>query len=180
MPGTFSLPPRVSDPDMHHGTCVMHVPWCMPGSLTGGGRESVPCIPRAYQERVMTKKWGRLTCWSPTTSVTSQKRCPVHRSCIRLTKWDELVESSWKCKLPSDSRSGGHDGGEESRDAMAETETEGQWETVLLCNDVSQWLGEYLKSALQRMTRLSLVITRSLFSHLLTQNNPYIAFQGKV
>ena len=24
----------VSDPDMHHGTCVTHVPWCMPGSLT--------------------------------------------------------------------------------------------------------------------------------------------------
>ena len=36
MPGTFSPPPRVSDPDMHHGTCVMHVPWCMPGSLTSG------------------------------------------------------------------------------------------------------------------------------------------------
>ena len=35
-PGTFSPPPRVSDPDMHHGTCVMHVPWCMPGSLTNG------------------------------------------------------------------------------------------------------------------------------------------------
>ena len=36
MPGTFSLPPRVSDPDMHHGTCVTHVPWSMPGSLTSG------------------------------------------------------------------------------------------------------------------------------------------------
>ena len=36
MPGTFSLPPLVSDPDMHQGTCVTHVPWCMPGSLTGG------------------------------------------------------------------------------------------------------------------------------------------------
>ena len=36
MPGTFSLPPRVSNPDMHHGTCVTHVPWCMPGSLTSG------------------------------------------------------------------------------------------------------------------------------------------------
>ena len=33
MPGTFSPPSRVSDPDMHHGTCVMHVPWCMLGSL---------------------------------------------------------------------------------------------------------------------------------------------------
>ena len=36
MPGTFSSPPRVSDPDMNHGTCVMHVPWCIPGSLTSG------------------------------------------------------------------------------------------------------------------------------------------------
>ena len=34
MPGTFSPPPRVSNPDMHHGTCVTHVPWCMPGLLT--------------------------------------------------------------------------------------------------------------------------------------------------
>ena len=36
MPGTFSPQSRVSDPDMHHGTCVTHVPWCMPGSLTCG------------------------------------------------------------------------------------------------------------------------------------------------
>ena len=36
MPGTFSPPPQVSNPDMYHGTCVTHVPWCMPGSLTIG------------------------------------------------------------------------------------------------------------------------------------------------
>ena len=36
MPGTFFLPPRVSDLDMHHGMCVTHVPWCMLGSLTSG------------------------------------------------------------------------------------------------------------------------------------------------
>ena len=36
MPGTFSPPPRVSDPNMHHRTCVPHVPWCMLGSLTSG------------------------------------------------------------------------------------------------------------------------------------------------
>ena len=36
MPGRFSPPPRLSDPDVHHGTCVTHVPWCMPGSLTSG------------------------------------------------------------------------------------------------------------------------------------------------
>ena len=36
MPGTFSPPPRVIDPDVHHGTCVTHVPWCMTGSITSG------------------------------------------------------------------------------------------------------------------------------------------------
>ena len=30
----FSSPPGATDPDMHHGKCVTHVPWCMPGSLT--------------------------------------------------------------------------------------------------------------------------------------------------
>ena len=29
--------PLVSDPGMHHGTCVSHVSWCMSGSLTRGG-----------------------------------------------------------------------------------------------------------------------------------------------
>ena len=36
MTETFSPPPRASDPDMHHGTCVTYVPWCMPGLLTSG------------------------------------------------------------------------------------------------------------------------------------------------
>ena len=36
MPGTFSPPPLVSYPDKHYGTCLTHVPWCMPGSLTSG------------------------------------------------------------------------------------------------------------------------------------------------
>ena len=31
-----ATPLRVSDPDMHHDTCVTHVPWCMPGSLNIG------------------------------------------------------------------------------------------------------------------------------------------------
>ena len=41
MPGTFSPPPRVSDPDMQYDTVtwVTHVPWCMPGSLTSGSSE---------------------------------------------------------------------------------------------------------------------------------------------
>ena len=41
----------VSDPDMHHGTCVTHVPWCMSGSLTPCGGENVPGIPGACTTR---------------------------------------------------------------------------------------------------------------------------------
>ena len=58
--GTFSPAPRVSDPDMHHGTCATHVPWCMPGSLTSGllwirPREgNVPGIPGACATRNFT------------------------------------------------------------------------------------------------------------------------------
>ena len=52
MPVTFfhhslQRQPPVSDPDMHHGTCVTHVPWCMSGSLTRGGEENAPDIPGA-------------------------------------------------------------------------------------------------------------------------------------
>ena len=48
----FCLAPRVSNPDLHDGTCMMDVPSCMPGSLNKvsfevGGRENVPGIPGA-------------------------------------------------------------------------------------------------------------------------------------
>ena len=35
-PGTFSPSQRVNDSDMHHDTCVTHLPWCMLGSLNSG------------------------------------------------------------------------------------------------------------------------------------------------
>ena len=44
----------VSDPGMHHGTCVTHVPWCMSGSLTRRGRKNVPGIPSACATRNFT------------------------------------------------------------------------------------------------------------------------------
>ena len=43
--------PLVNDPGMHHGTCVTHVPCCMPGSLTRGGGENLPGIPGACATR---------------------------------------------------------------------------------------------------------------------------------
>ena len=63
-PGTFSRPPLVSDPDMHHGTCVAHVPWRMPGSQTSGfcilGKSVVgktfPAFP-VHTQSVMLRIW---------------------------------------------------------------------------------------------------------------------------
>ena len=45
--GRLQRPPLVSDPGIHNGTCVTHVPWCMSVWLTRGGRENVPGIPGA-------------------------------------------------------------------------------------------------------------------------------------
>ena len=73
MPGTFSLPPLVSDPDMHH---VTHVPWCMSRSLTCGflwsqwrgkcSRHSWRmCNPHFYVsgKRPMVQKIGSCNLW---------------------------------------------------------------------------------------------------------------------
>ena len=49
----FQRKPLVSDPGMHHGTCVTHVPWCMSGSLTCGDRENVPGIPGACAPAIL-------------------------------------------------------------------------------------------------------------------------------
>ena len=61
----FQRKPLVSDPGMHHGTCVTHVPWCMSGSRTRGGGENVPGIPgacapaisRIWQEAHWLRPW---------------------------------------------------------------------------------------------------------------------------
>ena len=49
----FQRKPLVSDPGMHHGTCVTHVPWCMSGSLTCGDEENVPGIPGACAPAIL-------------------------------------------------------------------------------------------------------------------------------
>ena len=60
----FQRKPVVSDPGMHHGTCVTHVPWCMSGSLTRGRGENVPGIPGACASallRIWQEAHGRST-----------------------------------------------------------------------------------------------------------------------
>ena len=41
----FQRKPLVSDPGMHHGTYMTHVPWCMPGSLACSDGETFPAFP---------------------------------------------------------------------------------------------------------------------------------------
>ena len=58
--------PIVSDPDMHHGMCVTHVPWFISGSLTRGGGETFPAFPAharpailcIWQEAHGTSRYG--------------------------------------------------------------------------------------------------------------------------
>ena len=104
MPGTFSPPPRVSDPDMHHGTCVTHVPWCMPGSLTSGflwtrcRKKNVSSIPGAcathhFTYLVRGPCWtheGRLETWERLWSTTP---CASMANVAWLSPWNDMMLS---------------------------------------------------------------------------------------
>ena len=60
----FQRKPLVSDPGMHHGTCVTHVPWCTSGSLTCDDGENVPGIPGACAPAIL-RIWQEAHCiWS--------------------------------------------------------------------------------------------------------------------
>ena len=61
--------PLVSDPDMHHGTCVTHVPWCMPGSLNRSRGENVvgisgACGTRNFMYLVRGPRWQKCRTFS--------------------------------------------------------------------------------------------------------------------
>ena len=51
----FPLHTGFSHPDMHHGMCVTHVPWCMPGSLTSDFLWSQSRGKRSRHSRRMRK-----------------------------------------------------------------------------------------------------------------------------
>ena len=81
MPGTFSPPPRFSDPDMHHGTCVTHVPWWMPGSLTSDLLESWWWGKRSRHSRRMRKPHIYVSGKRPieTLSIVRTRHLPIDR-----------------------------------------------------------------------------------------------------
>ena len=68
--GRLQRKPLASDPDIHHGMCMTHVPWCMSGSLTRGGGENVPGIPGACAPAIL-RIWQEAHCTnSPSNTET--------------------------------------------------------------------------------------------------------------
>ena len=102
IPGTFSPPPRVSDPDMHHGTCATHVPWCMPGSLTSGLLWSWWRRKRSrHSRRIRNPQFyvsgKRPLATSPALVVRSIQSCAIHIAHILL--W--ICDGHFRCRLCS-------------------------------------------------------------------------------
>ena len=102
MPGTFSPIPRVSDPDMHHGACVTHVPWCIPGSLTSGFLWSRWRRKRSRHSRRMRNPQFFVSGKRPITSeLWSPRRYPARptqpplSTRVHQVSVQEVVMSSW-------------------------------------------------------------------------------------
>ena len=83
-------------PDMHHGTCVTHVPWCMPGSLTSGFIWSLWQGKGSRHSRRMRNLQFYISGKRPidthyTYHVEAGREglpCWLHISGFRLPKWD--------------------------------------------------------------------------------------------
>ena len=106
----FQRKPLVSDPGMHHGTCVTHVPWCMSGSLTCGDGERVPGIPgacapailRIWQDAHGLLPFRRQTITLTNTGLFSICLLGTNASGIRIgVPWFPLKKCIWNCGLPT-------------------------------------------------------------------------------
>ena len=104
MPGTF--PPAaefkwkllLSDPGMHHGTCVTHVPWCMSGSLTHGGGKNVPGIPGACASAIL-RIWQEAHCGDSRFSVLTYRMSPFAIVLVsNVSRYSFISMSMGKCK----------------------------------------------------------------------------------
>ena len=93
----FPRPQRVSDPDMHHGTCVTHVPWCMPGLLTSGFLWSWWRGKRSRHSRRMRNPQFRVSGKRPIV-VNSDKVTAKKFRCAAVTCAEiccDLLASNW-------------------------------------------------------------------------------------
>ena len=108
MSETFSPSPGVSDADMHHGTCVTHVPWCMPGWLICGflwsrwwGKFSyVFCIFSCDKAAQRTLQSVRLSvCYTFFTLFPSSYHHEIFRSCYQWQNWCPCKRSRSEVKV---------------------------------------------------------------------------------
>ena len=89
MPGTLSPPAPVSDPDMHHGTWVTHVPLYMPGSLSSGFLWRRWWEKRSRHSRRMRNPWlkylTKALCIRTIIVVRYRSSVPFHNIMLLLT-----------------------------------------------------------------------------------------------
>ena len=90
MPWTFTPPPRVSNPDMHHGTCVTHVPWCMPGSITDGFLRSRRRGKRSRHSRRMRNPQSYVSGWEAHRDMSS---CPFQTKIAHMNLYIYIINS---------------------------------------------------------------------------------------
>ena len=79
--------PLVSDPSLHCGMCVTHVPWWMSGSLIRGGGENVPDFPGA--------------CANSNFTYLTRGPLPAHQGCHihELNQWEMFLFGKIQSKI---------------------------------------------------------------------------------
>ena len=81
----------VSDPGMHHGTCVTHLPWCKSGSLVRGGGNTFPAFP-AHAQPANMRIWQEAHCIGSLYRAQSSVHQPPYKIC-----WASFFICKAKC-----------------------------------------------------------------------------------
>ena len=110
MPVTFTLPPWVSDPDIHHATCAPHEPRCRSGSLTSGflwsrwrgKRSGIPgaCATHNFTYLVRGPLAEHWQGWQALSNHVWCTLCHIH--VIRDMSTAPCKSSQWQTLLPVD------------------------------------------------------------------------------
>ena len=106
---------QVGDPDMHQGTCMTHVPWSMPGSLTSGFLWSRWLGKRSRHSRHMRNPHFYVSGKRPmveaahgrsrftwTTSSTINTHSPVCKLALFATRWWQATSVYTHASPPPD------------------------------------------------------------------------------
>ena len=101
----FQRKPLLSDPGMHHDTCVKHVPWCLSGSLNRVGWENVPGIPGVHAPPAILRIWqeahgGKWShCLSDCLSMKNLPKIIDFSSYLQINTKDNKSIENWRYLL---------------------------------------------------------------------------------